>query len=48
MDAVVNAGAIDGALLPVEVVTIQTKREKDFSLHKWGQMIVPAETSATA
>lgn len=39
MNAVVNEGAINGMLIPVEVVTIKTKKDEDFSLHKWGQVI---------
>ena len=31
--------AIAGWLVPVEVVTIKTKKEKDFSLFKWGMKI---------
>ena len=39
MNLVVNDGAIDGMLLPVEVTLIKTKKDTDFSLHKWGQII---------
>jgi len=47
MNAVVNDGTINGMLIPVEVVTVQTKAEKDFSLHKWGTIIdPPAEVQA--
>src|SRR5271169_537156 len=43
MQAVVQAGAINGMLIPVEVVTTKTKKGEDFSLHKWGQIIVPQQ-----
>ena len=39
MNSVVNEGAINGMLIPVEVVTIKTKKDTDFSLHKWGLII---------
>jgi|SRR5271157_845872 len=39
MNSVVNEGVIDGMLLPVEVVQVKTKKDTDFSLHKWGQII---------
>jgi len=42
MNAVVNDGTINGMLIPVEVVTVQTKAEKDFSLHKWSQIVEEA------
>jgi hypothetical protein len=42
MDSVVNQGAINGMLIPVEVVMIQTKQNKDFSLHKWGAIVEEA------
>lgn len=39
LTAVVSDGAIDGALLPVEAVQVKTKKDTDFTLHKWGKMI---------
>ena len=39
MNSVVNEGVINGMLIPVEVVQVKTKKETDFSLHKWGQII---------
>ena len=46
MNAVVADGAINGALLPVEVVMVKTKKDSDFSLHKWGQIIVEGAAPA--
>jgi hypothetical protein len=39
MNSVVNEGAIDGMLIPVEAVMIKTKKDQDFTLHKWGQIV---------
>lgn len=39
MNSIVNDGAINGMLIPVEVVQIKTKKDTDFSLHKWGQIV---------
>lgn len=39
MDSVVNEGAINGMLIPVETVIVQTKKNEDFTLHKWGKII---------
>ena len=39
MDSVVNQGTLNGMLIPVEVVMVQTRQDKPFSLHKWGQII---------
>lgn len=39
MNSVVNDGAINGMLLPVEVVQVKTKKDTDFSLHRWGQVV---------
>jgi hypothetical protein len=39
MNSVVNDGVINGMLIPVEVIMIKTKKDTDFSLHKWGQVI---------
>jgi hypothetical protein len=39
MNSVVNEGVINGMLIPVEVITVKTKKDSDFSLHKWGQII---------
>jgi hypothetical protein len=34
-------------LIPVEAITVKTKEDKDFTLHKWGQIIEePAEATA--
>jgi hypothetical protein len=49
MNAVVNEGVINGMLIPVEVITVKTKKDEDFSLHRWGQIIEePAKAGATA
>ena len=48
MNAVVNEGAINGMLIPVEVVTVKTKADTDFSLHKWGQIIDEQPAAAQA
>jgi hypothetical protein len=42
LNSVVNDGAINGMLIPVEVVTIKTKKDTEFSLHKWGTIIEEA------
>ena len=47
MDSVVNDGAINGMLIPVETFMKKTKKEGDFTVHKWGQ-IVEASAAATA
>ena len=44
MNSVVNEGVINGMLIPVEVVQIETKKSTPttpayFSLHKWGAII---------
>jgi hypothetical protein len=39
MNSVVNEGVINGMLIPVEVIQVKTKKDTDFSLHKWGQVI---------
>lgn len=39
MNSVVNEGVIDGMLIPVEAIMVKTKENKDFTLHKWGQII---------
>lgn len=46
MNSVVNEGVINGMLIPVEVVQVKTKKDTDFSLHKWGAII--DEKGATA
>ena len=48
MNSVVNEGVINGFLIPVEVITVKTKKDTDFSLHKWGPIIDqgPAQASA--
>jgi hypothetical protein len=48
MNSIVNEGAINGMLIPVEVVTVKTKKDEDFSLHKWGQIIDEPAAQATA
>ena len=35
----VNSQALDGVILPLEVILIQTKKGADFSLYKWGKMV---------
>jgi len=47
MNSVVTDGAINGMLIPVEVVLIKTKKDADFSLHKWGQIIQEAASAGT-
>jgi hypothetical protein len=42
MAAVVQDGAINGMLIPVEVVLTKTKKDEDFSLHKWAKIIEQA------
>jgi hypothetical protein len=39
-------GAIDGMLIPVEVVMTETKKKEDFSRHNWGQIIREAQAAA--
>ena len=39
MNSVVNEGVINNMLIPVEAVTVKTKKDTDFTLHKWGQII---------
>lgn len=52
MNAVVNDGVINGMLIPVECVIVKTKKDEDFTLHKWGQILdqgpqaQPAQTQA--
>jgi len=50
MDAVVNDGAINGMLIPVEAVMVKTKKDTDFTLHRWGQIIqdTAGQVQATA
>jgi len=48
MNAVVNEGAINGMLIPVEVVPTKKKDGGDFSLHKWGQIIDEQPAAAQA
>ena len=38
LSAIVNDGLVNGKIIPVEVVTIKTKRGSDFSLHKFSQI----------
>ena len=38
----VNEGAINGMLIPVEAIQVKTKKETDFTLHKWGQIVEEA------
>jgi hypothetical protein len=45
MNAVVADGTINGMLLPVEVVMVKTKKDEDFSLHKWGPIVEEAGAS---
>ena len=39
LNAVVNDGIINDKLIPVEVVTVKTKKNEDFSRHNWGKII---------
>jgi hypothetical protein len=39
LTSVVQDNALEGWLLPLEVVVIKTKAGGDFSLHKWGRKI---------
>jgi hypothetical protein len=48
MNSVVNEGVINGVLIPVEALAIKTKENKDFTLHKWGQIIEQPSATATA
>jgi hypothetical protein len=48
MNSVVNEGVINGMLIPVEVVQVKTKKDTDFSLHKWGPIIQEAPAAAVA
>ena len=47
MNSVVNDGAINGRVIPVEVLPVKKKDGGDFSLHVWGQIVEqPAAASA--
>jgi hypothetical protein len=48
MDSVVNDDALKDAIIPVEVIVVPTKENKDFSRHNWGQMIDPSRANAPA
>jgi hypothetical protein len=48
MNSVVNDGAINGMLIPVEVVQVKTKKDTDFSLHKWGLIVEENGAAAQA
>jgi hypothetical protein len=48
MNSVVNEGVINGMLIPVEVVLVKTKKDTDFSLHKWGQIVDESPVQAQA
>ena len=39
LNAVVTDGVINGKLIPVEVVTVKTKKDVDFSRHNWGRIV---------
>jgi hypothetical protein len=39
LNAVVQENQLQGALLPVEVVTVKTQKDTDFSRHNWGLAI---------
>jgi len=45
MNAVVAEGVINGMRIPVEVVTVKTKKDTDFSVHNWGRIIEEAATA---
>jgi hypothetical protein len=46
MNAVVSDGVINEELIPVETTMTKTKSEKDFTRHKWGQIIAKAAPAA--
>lgn len=48
MNATVSDGVLNDKLIPVEVVPVKTKKDTDFSLHKWGQIIDEDTATATA
>ena len=48
MNAVVADNTLAGLLLPVEVTMVKTKKNTDFSPHKWGQIIDEALPTAAA
>lgn len=39
LEAVVQNNALEGVLIPLEVITIKTKSGGDFSLYKWSEVI---------
>jgi len=39
LEAVCREGAIDGKLIPVEAVVVQTKKGEDFTRHNWGKIV---------
>jgi hypothetical protein len=41
VSAIVQTGALNGALLPVDVVNVKKKDGGDFSAHNWAKMIQP-------
>jgi len=45
MAAVCDDGVINGMLIPVEVVQVKTRENKDFSRHNWGKIIQLAATA---
>lgn len=42
MNKTVSEGVLNGVVIPVEVVIVKTKKDEDFSLHKWGAIIEQA------
>jgi hypothetical protein len=46
MNGVVNEGVINNMVIPVEVVVVKTKKDTDFSLHRWGQIVEQAAAPA--
>lgn len=50
MEAAVDLkkNSLAGMIIPLEVVTIQTKKGTDFGLHKWGRAISGPTQAATA
>lgn len=48
MNAVVSEGIINGMLIPVEATMVKTKKDTDFTLHRWGQIIDEQPAAAAA
>lgn len=48
MNSVVSDGVINGMLIPVETYMKKTKKEGDFTVHKWGQIVESPAAAAPA